>query len=216
MVSSPELGKTEHGVLWRSVIVVPCSNCRDVYCSSSTHLCCVPGRCRSLLDRCAGVGLVTFTSLLELWKSQHFTCWRSLSSNIAWYIELYEQWKCPPCAHLTDCWSPGLMASQDQMPNSWWDSGECTAHPAEAILISAVSDCSLSQYFSKVRQRHGASCWTSKEGSDLGGETNFLCVMRVRTWYWNPFKTSDPLSLVSFFWLLGGVQMVLSTRWGHL
>lgn len=138
---------------------------------------------------------MAFTSLLELWKSQDFTPWRSLSSNIPWY---HEQWRCP---HLTDCWSPGLVATQDQMPNSWWDSGECTAPFAEAILVSAVSDCSLSQHFSKLRQRHGAGWWAAKEGSALGGETNFLCMVQGENMALKQFQ--DLRSMISCLILLG-------------
>lgn len=213
MVSSPKLGKTEHGVLWRSVVVVPCSNCRDVCCPGSTHLCCVPGRCRSLLDRCAGVGLVAFTSLLELWKSQHFTRWRSLSSNIAWY---HGQWRCPPCAHLTDCWSPGLRATQDQMPHSWWDWGVYSSillKPFWYQLSLTVHYLSTLARWDKDMEQVGE---LQKKGLILEVKLISSVWCSVRTWYWNRFKTSDSWSLVSLVWLLGGVQMVLSTRRGHL
>lgn len=63
---------------------------------------------------------------------------------------------------------------------------------------------SLSQHFSKLRQRHGASWWAAREGSALRGKTNFLCVVQCEDIVLKLFQ--DLTSMISCLILLGTWQ----------
>lgn len=146
--------------------------------------------------------------LLELWKSQHFTPWRSLSSNTAWYRE---QWRCPPVhtwltvGHL-DTWHPRIPNSKFLIPDGTLGSVQLLMlKPFWYQLSLSAHYLSTSASRDKDVEKFGE---LQKKGLLLEGKLISSVWCRVRAWYWNYFKTSHPWSrliLLGTWWCSDGL-----------